>query len=277
MTKKSVLAFSTLATFSACSLLRVFFLVSIHTGSRPTIEQAQYFLPLFMDSTPSETCARGGKGAYDSAIQLTDAALVAGLDDGLVEAATFRAYNLPLLDQSDFIGALTDTRAFVDSVSKELGLDIYGYSTFHVFFESYVNIGIQAAGLIGAAVLGGLIVCWIYLGTWRAPLLVMPCVLLTMVDIMGVMSIWSIQLNGVSVVNLTMSVGIAMEFCVHIAYAFMTKRGSRVTRVKGALEGVGSSVICGITLTKVCSCDYQKNQPAVFHIWIFWNWVLQAY
>ena len=37
----------------------------------------------------------------------------------------------------------------------------------------------------------------------------------------GVMAILKIQLNAVSVVNLVMSVGIAVEFCVHMTHAFL--------------------------------------------------------
>lgn len=37
----------------------------------------------------------------------------------------------------------------------------------------------------------------------------------------GVMAILNIQLNAVSVVNLVMAVGIAVEFCVHITHAFL--------------------------------------------------------
>lgn len=37
----------------------------------------------------------------------------------------------------------------------------------------------------------------------------------------GLMAILDIQLNAVSVVNLVMSIGIAVEFCVHIANAFL--------------------------------------------------------
>lgn len=36
----------------------------------------------------------------------------------------------------------------------------------------------------------------------------------------GVMAILGIQLNALSVVNLVMSIGIAIEFCVHITHAF---------------------------------------------------------
>lgn len=35
------------------------------------------------------------------------------------------------------------------------------------------------------------------------------------------MAILDIQLNAVSVVNLIMSIGIAVEFCVHITHAYL--------------------------------------------------------
>lgn len=41
--------------------------------------------------------------------------------------------------------------------------------------------------------------------------------------VQGVMALLNIQLNAVSVVNLIMSIGIAVEFCVHISHAFMVR------------------------------------------------------
>lgn len=38
------------------------------------------------------------------------------------------------------------------------------------------------------------------------------------------MGILDIQLNAISVVNLVMSIGIAVEFCVHITHAFSVSR-----------------------------------------------------
>ncbi|GMH37538.1 hypothetical protein BSKO_05411 [Bryopsis sp. KO-2023] len=241
-------------------------------GNRPTVEQVQEFMPWFMETTPSAFCARGGAGAYDSSIQHapSDPTEITGLSKGLVKASSFRAYYQPLSTQSDFINALTETRSFVDDRSKELWLDIYGYSTFHVFFESYLNVGMQAAGVVGAAIVSGFIVGWVLLGSAPVAGLVMLCVLMTMVDLLGVMQLWGIQLNGVSIVNLTMGVGISMEFCVHVAHSFMTLRGSRGARVAGALEGVGAAVISGITLTKfvgVIVLAFSKTQ--IFEVYYF--------
>ncbi|PPR89734.1 hypothetical protein GOBAR_AA30949 [Gossypium barbadense] len=67
----------------------------------------------------------------------------------------------------------------------------------------------------------------------------------------GVMAILGIQLNAVSVVNLIMSIGIAVEFCVHIANAFLVSNGDRDQRMKKALSTIGASVFSGITLTKL--------------------------
>lgn len=230
-----------------------FFSPLFHAGKRPTLQQFQKFLPWFMEATPSESCARGGKGVYGISIEHAENATtnITGLEKGMVSASAFRAYYQPLGSQADFIAALKDTRKFVDSTAKELHLQVYAYSIFHVFFESYLRIAILAFGLLLSAIVAGLFICWVFLGSVLASLIVMVCVLFTTIDLIGVMTVWGIQLNGVSVVNLIMGVGIAMEFCVHIVHSFMTNGGRRTERVITSLTGIGSSVISGITFTKV--------------------------
>lgn len=44
--------------------------------------------------------------------------------------------------------------------------------------------------------------------------------LIVLLNPQGLMVVWDIQLNAVSVVNLVMAIGIAVEFCVHITHAF---------------------------------------------------------
>ncbi|WZZ10259.1 hypothetical protein YC2023_096180 [Brassica napus] len=55
------------------------------------------------------------------------------------------------------------------------------------------------------------------------------------------MVVLGIQLNAVSVVNLIMSIGIAVEFCVHISHAFLMSNGNREQRARKALETMGAS------------------------------------
>lgn len=72
---------------------------------RPTLEQVQHTLPWFLESSPGMHCAKGGRGAYDSALAM-EGGVVAGLERGVVSASAFRANNVPLATQQDFIGAL---------------------------------------------------------------------------------------------------------------------------------------------------------------------------
>ena len=65
---------------------------------------------------------------------------------------------------------------------------------------------------------------WFEAGYCEAASLVYPIfnllVLVVLLNLQGLMVVWDIQLNAVSVVNLVMAIGIAVEFCVHITHAF---------------------------------------------------------
>ena len=62
-------------------------------------------------------------------------------------------------------------------------------------------------------------------------------------DMFGLMYIWNIQLNGVSQINLVVSVGIAVEFCSHVTKAYTMQIGAtRIERVKLTLVKMGSVV-----------------------------------
>ncbi len=62
-------------------------------------------------------------------------------------------------------------------------------------------------------------------------------------DMLGMMYLWNIELNAVSLVNLVMSVGISLEFCAHICRDFvLSTQRSRLKRAEHALADMGSSV-----------------------------------
>ncbi|GJZ54734.1 Niemann-Pick C1 protein-like protein [Tanacetum coccineum] len=78
----------------------------------------------------------------------------------------------------------------------------------------------------------------------------------------GVMAILNIQLNAVSVVNLVMSVGIAIEFCVHITHAFLWNNNYKASGSNRCLL-LKDRNICGLLL---------PNVPGVGSSWII-AWV----
>lgn len=48
-----------------------------------------------------------------------------------------------------------------------------------------------------------------------------------------------------------MCMGLAVEFCAHIAIAFLKVEGTRQERARLALENMGSAVLVGIASTKL--------------------------
>ncbi|KAG8949354.1 hypothetical protein FRC03_000364 [Tulasnella sp. 419] len=219
----------------------------------PEGEEFMRYLKQWLQSPTDEDCPLGGKAAYSTALALND--------DGVV-ASHYRTFHAPLKTQQDFINALAAANRIADDISKRTGTTVFPYSLFYVFFEQYAHIVGITQEILGLGLASVLLVTAVLLGSWRTGTIVTSVVALTVVNVMGVMGIWGIWLNALSLVNLVISLGIAVEFCSHIARAFMSagvglpvdhaaSGKDRDERVWMALGDVGPSVLSGITFTKL--------------------------
>ncbi|GLT63217.1 hypothetical protein SLA2020_357960 [Shorea laevis] len=214
-------------------------------NDRPSTEQFREKLPWFLDALPSNDCAKGGHGAYTTSVDLN------GFESGIIRASEFRTYHTPLNKQGDYVNSMQAAREFSSRVSDALKMNVFPYSVFYIFFEQYLDIWRVALINIAVAIGAIFVVCLVITSSvWISVIIVLVLVMIV-ADLMGVMAILGIQLNAVSVVNLVMSIGIAVEFCVHIAHAFLVSNGNRDQRMKAALSTMGASVFSGITLTKL--------------------------
>lgn len=136
------------------------------------------------------------------------------------------------------------------ATNKKLGIQMYPYSIFHIFFEQYLHVVQNSVWLLGGALVGVFAMCWLFTASAWASGLTLLTVAMILMDLLGVMYLWNVQLNAVSVVNLTMALGIAVEFCAHIVHAFLVAAGTRQQRMEAALQDMGASVLSGITITK---------------------------
>ncbi|CAF2718812.1 unnamed protein product [Rotaria sp. Silwood2] len=126
-------------------------------------------------------------------------------------------------------------------------------NVFYVFYDQYLTIWRDLIVNLSLSFAAVFLVTFILLGfDFHTSFLIILCVFMIIIDMFGVMYLWHIELNAVSVVNIVMSVGIAVEFCAHIARYFAVNQGiNRLHRAKIALSEMGSSVFSGITLTKI--------------------------
>ncbi|KAK7371782.1 hypothetical protein VNO80_05147 [Phaseolus coccineus] len=221
------------------------FLHSDLVNDRPSTAQFREKLPWFLDALPSADCAKGGHGAYTNSVDLN------GYESGVIQASEFRTYHTPLNTQGDYVNAIQAARDFSSRISTSLKMDIFPYSVFYIFFEQYLDIWKLSLINITIALGAIFVVCLVITSSLWSSAIVLLVLVMIILDLMGVMAILGIQLNAVSVVNLVMSLGIAVEFCVHIVHAFTVSLGDRSQRAKTALCTVGASVFSGITLTKL--------------------------
>ena len=149
----------------------------------------------------------------------------------------------------------------------------------------YSSIVRLTATLLGVAVAIIFVISSLLLGSLLTGFVVALTVIMIVVDIIGVMAVVGVSLNAVSLVNLVICVGIGVEFCAHIARAFMFPSKSVMERARHkfrgkdirawtALVNVGGSVFSGITITKFLGVTVLAfTRSKIFEIYYFRIWL----
>ncbi|GHJ89612.1 hypothetical protein NliqN6_6014 [Naganishia liquefaciens] len=251
---------------------------SITMDGLPQGPEVMRYLQQWLHTPTDENCPLGGQAPYGSAVSFRG-------DNSSVQASHFRTYHTPLKTQDDFINALAAARRVSKDIQRRTGAKVFPYSLFYVFFDQYAHVtGITVEVLLLAlvAILG---VTSILLGSWRTGAVVTSVCSLAVLNVMGIMGFWHISLNAISLVNLVISLGIAVEFCSHIARAFMSAghglpydhpsgRKERDERAYTALVEVGPSVFSGITMTKLIGISVLAlTRSKLLEVYYFRMWL----
>jgi Niemann-Pick C1 protein len=204
------------------------------------------YLNQWIVSPTTEECPLGGKASFSNALSLSK-------NGDAVLASHFRSFHSPLKSQTDFINAFEAAHRIARDMSQQTGANVFPYSLFYVFFDQYAHIVAITKEVLGLGLAAILATTALLLGSWRTGMIVTAVVALTVVNVMGIMAVWDINLNAISLVNLVISLGIAVEFCAHVARAFMSagsglpvdyraSQKERDERAWTALVDVGPSV-----------------------------------
>ncbi len=213
--------------------------------------------------------------------------------EGEIETTRFRFQHPALRTQADYIRDLQATRYIVDQfdgkfkytkqgeskyVGKELDerRQVFAYSLFYVYFEQYYYIrGVLAQNIMLA--LAAVIFATQLITTVISALFVAATVFLTCFSLIGICYLlnvilggYEIEYNAVFVVNVVMTCGLAVEFCVHLMIAFLRSKGTNLQRVQSALNHMGSSILVGIGSTKLIGVLVLAFAPStIFRLYYF--------
>lgn len=244
----------------------------------PTGVEFIHYAEKWIDAPTDASCPLGGKAPYSNALVIDD-------EHTMINASHFRTSHTPLRSQDDFIQSYIAARRIADDISREHDIDVFPYSKSYIFFDQYVSIVRLTGALLGSAVAIIFVLTSAILGSIATGAVITTTVVMIVVDIIGTMAIAGVSLNAVSLVNLVICVGIAVEFCAHIARAFMfpsrtlmekapAKFRGKDARAWTALVNVGGSVFSGITVTKLLGvCVLAFTRSKIFEIYYFRVWL----
>ncbi|XP_029677101.1 NPC intracellular cholesterol transporter 1 isoform X4 [Formica exsecta] len=254
--------------------------ITLNKYNRPVPMDFDKYVSFFLQDNPDETCAKGGHAAYGHGVNyMTDP----NTGMSTVGASYFMAYHSILKTSADYYESMRAARVVAANItdmlncnmkrfSENITVEVFPYSVFYVFYEQYLTMWPDTLQSIGISLLAIFVVTFLLMGLdIFSSLVVLITITMIVVNIGGLMYWWHITLNAVSLVNLVMAVGIAVEFCSHLVHSFsVSVQATRVDRVADALTNMGSSVFSGITLTKfggIIVLGFAKSQ--IFQVFYF--------
>ena len=162
------------------------------------------------------------------------------------------------------VDAMKSIRASAEEAAPDL--DVVVYTKAFVFWEGLAVIkGETVRNVIVAACLV-FVVCLLLLADVVMALVLLAMVGMVDVELLGFMYIMDLSYNSVSFVFLVVSIGIAVDYSVHIARAFMGLRGTRLARARGALREIGGAVLDGAISTMIPVAILGLAESYVFRV-----------
>ncbi|XP_026752519.2 NPC intracellular cholesterol transporter 1 homolog 1b-like [Galleria mellonella] len=239
---------------------------------RPGVEAFDEYIPFFLQDPPNEICNKGGLASYfNNVIYVLDSNGHATVLD-----SNFMAYHTTLATSQDYISAVYYGYELSENITRAIknhtGLDIevFPYSVFYVYYEQYLTMWRDTFMSLGFCILGAFVFNLFASGfNFLTTFCVIFTTLLIVLNMMGLMYIWNINLNPVSLINLIVSIAIGVEFCSHIGHAFATSNAPRSDRVEDAIKKVGSTIITGITFTNIPVIVLAFSYTEIIEIFFF--------
>merc|ERR1712086_88565 len=95
---------------------------------------------------------------------------------------------------------------------------------------------------------------------------VIACILLSIIDVIGMLHWWDVTINSISTIYILISIGLAVDYSAHIAHMFKESKGTAQERACTALGRIGPCVLNAITSTFLAVCMFGFSKSLVFRI-----------
>lgn len=102
--------------------------------------------------------------------------------------------------------------------------------------------------VVGAVIM--MIISFIFIPNLLCSIWVAFCILSIETGVAGYMSLWDVNLDSISMINLIMCIGFSVDFTAHICYAYMTSKAEApVDKMRESLHSLGLPIFQGAVST----------------------------
>ena len=133
-----------------------------------------------------------------------------------------------------------------EDLQAKTTLPVYAISKTFLYFEQYAITLTETIRNLSIAAATILLITSPFLVDFSVTILVFFSFVALIFELFGLMYVWDVPLNSVSMINLVMAIGFSVDYSAHIAHAFVTSsEGTPERRVVAALKSLGASVFLG--------------------------------
>lgn len=154
------------------------------------------------------------------------------------------------------------------------------YADIFFIWEPYDNFTFTVAFSLMGALLAIFTIVLIFSGNICTTLLVVLNMALVILNLLGMTWYWNIELNFISVINLILAIGLAVDYSAHIAHAYnvtesdihcVTNRERRISKVRKTFSKIGTSVFHGAVSTFLAIVTISASTSYIFRVF-FKQW-----
>jgi predicted RND superfamily exporter protein len=169
---------------------------------------------------------------------------------GAITASRTTVYMNNINDEivTEVIAALEDQRAISAQQPVNHGKEDWSFFTYSEVYFIWEFYSVAVDELTLTTILGVVavsVLSTIFMPHSTAFFFVAPLICVLYVDLLGVLQFAGISINPVSYISLVMSIGLLVDFIVHVLLRYYEVQGDRATRTKEMLRTMGSSVMLG--------------------------------
>ena len=168
-----------------------------------------------------------------------------------IESCRFQFNWIKIDNAVDKIDAMDLSRATAAQTPPPLGTNAFVYGDGFLQIEQYATIGKEALTNIGLAFLMIAVIIAVLLANPVASVITFLCVASAILELIGIMYFIGFRIDSVTVIFLVISLGLAVDYSVHVAHGFVA---ARVLDIETRINCLQADA-CGAFLRHTYTCN----------------------